>query len=178
MNFADQDAIFAANPNLTSANHGVVSPPTDEYNCIAFAVGDRARRWDPYGHPLTSGRKPYWPAGCSRDMSPEAIISVFEREGYEPCKDGALEQGYKKVALYVKVNDGQVEVMHVALLERKTRNGWWKSKLGIDADIVHTLEALSQGEYGEPRLFLRCPIGRKGRRRIMMSLRMQGRKSP
>ena len=34
-------------PNLTPANHRVIGPATDTYNCIAWACGDTTRWWQP-----------------------------------------------------------------------------------------------------------------------------------
>lgn len=45
-------------PNLTSQNHRVIGPDTDNYNCIAWACRDTSRWWQP-------GAEYYWPLPAS-----------------------------------------------------------------------------------------------------------------
>src|ERR1051325_6806511 len=84
-------------PNLT--DYVVASPKDAAYNCVAFAAGDTARKWD-------SGMLPqpgyYWPPGVlANDTGDvESLKRAFAQLGYEPCDSGDLEPGFDKVALY------------------------------------------------------------------------------
>jgi hypothetical protein len=126
-------------PALSASGFSQTSPRDRRYNCIAWAVGQKESRsfWWP-GPPL-DGK---WPAGVPRNDSIAAFQMAFTPEGYHPCSDGSLETGYDKIALYAL--DGHVK--HAA---RQLSTGEWTSKLGRDADITHSLDALNSfGTYG------------------------------
>ena len=61
-------------PLLT--NFIVVIQPTIEYNCLAWAVRDTDRFWDP--HPDY-----YWPSDEFRGYTVDALIETFRFLGYE-----------------------------------------------------------------------------------------------
>lgn len=126
--------IDEAFPGLKPDGPTITSGPTDEYNCIAWAAGDTSRWWSyPPGY--------YWPA-APRTPLIESLVAVFVGLGYQTCDDGALEDGFEKVALYLK---GALWT-HAA---RQLPNGLWTSKLGPDEDIQHeTPEALCGDLYG------------------------------
>jgi hypothetical protein len=69
-----------------------------------------------------------------------AFVAAFEALGYEECDTGALEDGYKKIAIYANSAGPQ----HAA----RQLHGRWTSKLGKDADIQHALDQLEGAEYG------------------------------
>jgi hypothetical protein len=118
------------------------SKRTREYNCLAFAVGDEARRWEPLGGF-------YWPDGATKGYSAECLIEAYQTKGFEVCADGALVEGYEKVVIYL--ND-QAGFLHAA---RQEPNGRWKSKLGDEEDIEHeSPESLTSNVYGKPRVFM------------------------
>ncbi len=134
-------------PNLTHDNHRVESWPTRVYNCIAWAyeVNDR-RLW-----PGAVGY--FWPANITGADDLQTLKNLFIDAGYEECSDGLLEEGYKKVAIYVN-NEGP---QHAAL---QLESGHWTSKLGSLEDIEHhTLEALEGDFYGKATVFLKKPRG-------------------
>ena len=131
-------------PALTATNHNVTSPPTDDYNCIAWAAGDDDEWWWPIGEP----DEVYWPASVPQEVTTAAFVAAFATVGFEPCPDAAVEPGYEKVAIYTL--DGLPT--HAA---RQLPNGRWTSKLGPSFDIAHTLDALDGPVYGAPALFLR-----------------------
>ena len=85
-----------------------------------------------------------------------AFIHLYEYLGYEECGlDDSLEKGYEKIAIYV-LSDGNTK--HIA----KQDNYMWKSKIGRDEKIIHTLEGLS-GEfhytsYGEVKMIMKKKI--------------------
>lgn len=121
-------------PNLQLSHYQVTSPPTKQYNCIAWAAGQNNKWWWPI--------RGYWPGQGRRDESPKAFIEAFARYGYSPCDNGVLEPGGEKVAIYVGTNG---VVTHMA---RQLPDGRWTSKLGEGVDIAHTLEGISGDRYG------------------------------
>ena len=75
---------------------------------------------------------------------------LFALRGYADCKDGNLDEGYEKVALFV---DARGHPKHVA---RQLPDGRWTSKLGRNIDIEHPdLSAVECATYGKPTVFLR-----------------------
>lgn len=128
-------------PNLR--DYSVESEPSNEYNCIAWAFGNNTLRWWPIvGY--------YWPRQKpTRAETTQDFVDAFASEGYVICSDGGLEDGYEKVAIYVK--DG--EPTHAA---RQLEDGYWTSKLGRLEDIVHaTPEEVNCPLYGEASIFMR-----------------------
>jgi hypothetical protein len=83
-------------------------------------------------------------------------VWLFEQHGYERCADGALEEGYEKVALY-ETEDG--DRIHVA---RMAPSGRWSSKLGRSYDIEHaTCESVESVWSGRLVEFMRRPVPEK-----------------
>src|SRR5205823_313643 len=77
-------------PRLTPGNHRITSPPSRDYNCIAWSAGDTGHWWEP---------GVYWPAPVAPDDYGIAVlIQAFQSIGYEPCADGQPEAGFEKVA--------------------------------------------------------------------------------
>ena len=135
-------------PHLAAEGYEVTSNPTDEYNCIAYAVGETDRWWTHAG-----GDDYYWPEHASSTPSIASLIEVFTGLGYEPCEEAEDEAGFRKVALYA---DRQGDWTHVAV---KLPEGEWSSKLGLYEDISHrTPESLDPDFYGEVHCFMRRPI--------------------
>jgi len=128
-------------PNLTDGNHEITSPRTIKYNCIAWAARNTERWWQPGA---------YWPVGSLReDYGIGNVIAAFESLGYEECDDGALEDGFEKLALYGTT----LMYTHAA---RQLPDGRWTSKLGQLEDITHTTtETLEGGDYGEVVQYLK-----------------------
>lgn len=87
-------------PQLTDDNHAITSPPTWDYNCIAWSLGE-TKCW--YS---SASRHYYWPRGIGRDMrNAETIADLYKSLGFEECDSTSLDDGMEKVALYV-VEDG------------------------------------------------------------------------
>jgi hypothetical protein len=128
-------------PQLTAVNHRLVSPPSFDYNCVAWAAGDADHWWQPGTH---------WPAGLSDDdFSVGALAQAFNTLGYETCTDGSLEPGNEKVALYGIAGLDT----HIA---RQLPNGQWTSKLGKGEDIEHdSPDDLAGGIYGAVAGFMK-----------------------
>lgn len=131
-------------PNLTNANLRVISPKTPSYNCIAWAAGDISRWWEP--DPLYLC---YWPQEVLREWTIDAIKALFVYLGYEECESEELEEGYEKVAIFVKIPGIP---KHVA---RQLPNGRWTSKCGKAEDIEHDLHGVSGDVYGNVSSILR-----------------------
>ncbi len=128
-------------PNLTDDNHLIMSPETDNYNCIAWAYEVSNKRMWP-GTPDY-----YWPSGVTGPDELATLVQLYLDEGYEKCESGEPEEGYKKVAIYVNQEGPQ----HAAL---QLDSGRWTSKLGDLQDIQHdTLKALEGKEYGKATVF-------------------------
>jgi hypothetical protein len=135
-------------PRLRLAGYSITSPESDDYNCIAWAGGDTARKWDP---DPTSGR--YWPDGVPRTLDVESFIQLFaSKGGYSPCDSNTLEQGFEKVAIFISL--GQ-ELTPAA---RQLPSGAWTSKLGDWEDIEHkALSGLESSFYGRVATILKRP---------------------
>jgi hypothetical protein len=129
-------------PNLRTTNRTITSEIDPNYNCVAWALRDTERWWEPYGIVIPAPFPPYyWPENIPHDLSPRTFISLFETQGFEVTEDPDLENGVEKLALYVRKNQFQ----HVA---RQLPNGRWTSKIGRQEDIEHELNDLkSHGPY-------------------------------
>lgn len=120
-------------PNLKETDYQKTSEPSEDYNCIAWALQDNSKRWDP-----DEMNQWYWPPGVPRAVEMEALRAAFRTEGFEDCDDGSLEDGIEKIALYATSNE---KPTHAA---RQLENGKWTSKLGDYEDIEHeTLDCLN-----------------------------------
>src|SRR5260370_6562768 len=123
-------------PLLTESNHRIASPRSRAYNCIAWAAGDTETWWWPDADEVG-----YWPAGAVRRETVAAFVEAFQGRGYVVCQDAGLEAGFEKVVVYAL----QGRPTHAA---RQLPDGRWSSKLGIEEDIEHELEALDGPAYG------------------------------
>jgi hypothetical protein len=132
-------------PRLRGTAYVVTSPPTEGYNCVAWAAGFTDRWWWPVG----PGPCVYWPSGIARTETIEAVRDAFALLGYAPCADEQHESGYEKVALFA---DAGGIPTHAA---RQLPTGRWTSKLGQGDDIEHELRALEGAVYGLVALVLR-----------------------
>src|SRR5687768_6768544 len=137
---ADLERLF---PNLRSAGYSVVSPPTDVYNCVAWA----AEVSDEWWWPEDRAYRPVQP----KVPTTASFIDAFQSLGYQPCDSAALETGYEKVAIYLSTAGFPT---HVA---RQLETGQWTSKLGELEDVIHTLEGLEgpSPAYGSVEQILR-----------------------
>lgn len=124
-------------PRLRKMWFSVTSPPTPDYNCIAWAAGDTSRWWWP---------KPtiyHWPEHVAREADLPSFIAAFATLGYAPCPDGTLEKDFEKVAIFAD-RDGRPT--HAA---RQLPSGRWTSKLGKIEDISHSIYGVEGAAYGE-----------------------------
>jgi hypothetical protein len=84
-------------PSIRRGNYHITSPKTEQYNCVAWAVGDSDRWWQPIAYPewLT-----YWPPEIPADGSFECFVQMFiQAFGYVHAADGNHESGFTKLAL-------------------------------------------------------------------------------
>ena len=125
----------------------VTSPPSEVYNCIAWAAGINNDWWWPNGFDT-------WPSGAPMEETLPAFIAAFTPLGYEVCDDGALEDGVEKVAIYARPSG---RVTHMA---RQLPTGRWTSKLGEAEDIEHgSPDELEGAVYGAVVRYMRRGVG-------------------
>lgn len=126
-------------PDLANdVNFKILSECTDEYNCIAWAMGYTDRWVDPY-----IGAGHWWPMGVARNDKPETLIAAFKAEGFEMSEDIYPEEGYSKVVLYKKM--GAEEWTHAA---RIVTIDIEYSKFGRAWDGLHSHDVLSRTGIG------------------------------
>ena len=134
-------------PLLAAEGYQITSEPTNEYNCVAYAVGETDRWWS------HSEADYYWPEHASRTPSIQSLIEVFAGLGYELCEDAGNEAGFNKVALYA---NGEGDWTHAAV---QLNDGRWSSKLGPDEDISdRTPQSLDSDFYGVVNCYMRRPL--------------------
>jgi hypothetical protein len=131
------ERIEALFPNLRGTVYRITSPPSDAYNCIAWAAGDTERWWWP-GDPART----YWPLGVPRLETLSAFQDAFAALGYVVCQQADLEPGFEKIALFA---DADGTPTHAA---RQLSDGAWTSKLGMSEDIQHSLADIAGAVYG------------------------------
>jgi hypothetical protein len=141
--FTDLDAQY---PNLARSGYRRKSYPTTRYNCVAWALGDETRWWEPDSYNLF-----FWPSGIPRSYAIRNYVEICRKYGYERCPDGDLETGYEKLAIFTQGN----EFKHVA---RQRQNGMWTSKLGQLDDIDHHIDGFDGSHYGTPTIFMKRKI--------------------
>ena len=123
------------------------SCPTDQYNCIAWAMGECRRPWWPGSAP-----EGYWPPDLPPDVTIDNFIAAFRKLEYELCVGVHHEWRFEKVALYA---DQQGVPTHAARLSWR---GVWISKLGQNVDIAHKSHELLDGPlYGTVVHVMRRP---------------------
>lgn len=132
-------------PNLRGTLWAIKSRKTKRYNCLAWAAGEKHRRWD-------LGKGAFWPAGVKKLSGFAYLVGAFQAEGFNVCDEDACQNydpNCDSIVLY-KLN---VRGMHAA---RLLDNGMWSSKLGDSEDIQHqTPEALSGIRYGVPFVYMK-----------------------
>lgn len=130
-------------PNLWGGGYAVIGPPSDQYNCIAYAAGDTSQHWE------DDNPNSYWHPDAKRGTTTADLAVLFRKLGFKKCGGPRLEPKYQKVALYGK----QVLWTHAAL---QTSNGRWRSKLGKEGELIEhgTPDDLIGDEYGRPYMYM------------------------
>lgn len=135
------ERLVASFPGLAESPYQLTSPPTDKYNCVAWAAGDEDYWWWP-------GR--FWPQDAPSAVTKVAFVKAFVGRGYEECDGPALEEGFEKICFFTKLG----RPTHAC---RQLPDGSWTSKLGQGVDISHQLDGLRGTKYGKPTIFMRRP---------------------
>jgi len=139
-----EDWIRETFKNLPPDQYQETSELTCLYNCIAWAAEDMDNWWWP-------SEDGFWPVEIVDDSVQSFEHAFRVSRNYEPCRNGQLETGFQKVAVYSAGN----RVKHMA---RQIDNGLWTSKLGHGWDISHhTTESLICPQYGDSISYLRRP---------------------
>ncbi len=130
-------------PYLRDRSYTVKSLETDDYNCIAWAVGDTENWWWP-------DDDSYWPESAPREQTKEAFFQAFRTRRYELCDfNGDVEPEYDKIVLFVDDDDNP---WHAA---KQLPSGIWTSKLGRAWDIEHDLiQGVECNDYGRARYMM------------------------
>jgi len=94
-----------------------------------------------------------WPDDVRNDESVEAFIAYFESIGYSLCDNPTLEDGFVKIAIFVKDD-------YPTHISRQLATGKWSSKMGTDdVDIEHEdLDCISGPAYGAATVFLKAVL--------------------
>lgn len=131
---SEKEEIYASFPKLKDATHKFTSPADPTYNCIAWSVNDATRYWWP-------NHFTYWPDGVPLDDSLDAFMQMYSKLGYR-LTELIPKRGVEAVAIY----GAGSRVKHAARLSKDS--SLWKSKLGDEVDIEHTLNAIESDVYG------------------------------
>ncbi len=135
-------------PNLNNKNCEIKSPPSNRYNCIAWAAGNHTHRWWPDDRGVG-----YWPRNVPREETLDAFVRAYATIGYHLCDNAVLEAGFEKIAIYAEIVEGSLVPTHSAL---QLPDGRWTSKLGPLEDIKHrTLSDLDGPAYGSAVAYLK-----------------------
>lgn len=132
--------IREAFPKISQEGYRITSEETADYNCFAWALGDKSQWWSP-----TEEKGYVWRMDVPRDLTVKTFCELYKHEGGYVLADHAdMEGGFEKIAIYA---DAAGNVTHVA---KQTVSGQWTSKLGDWEDIEHnTLAALEGKFYGK-----------------------------
>lgn len=129
-------------PKLAEALFQITSPPTANYNCIAWAAEDSEVWWEPDPAFIY-----YWPPGVPREYTVQCYIEAYGTVGYRTPSVDSFEEGVDKVAIFAR--DGRP--LHAA---RQLSDGQWTSKCGQFEDISHPLHSLEGELYGTVEVIL------------------------
>ena len=140
-------------PLLEPGNHELTSPRSRRYNCVAWATGiDNKQIWPDGGEDIAEEPAVEWPAGIPNDETVESFISYFKGLDYQLCEGADFEEGFMKVAIFVK--NGRPT--HAC---RQLPSKRWTSKMGWDGvDIAHDdLDCIEGERYGKATIYLKKP---------------------
>jgi hypothetical protein len=107
------------------------------YNCLAYALGDRRNWWEP-----PKGYAQYWPPGYPNDVSVQTVESIIKDYGFTVDSDADSTPETDAIAIYAEGN----EWTHFA----KFSAGSWSCKLGEGHDVVGVPKEHFEGKlYGK-----------------------------
>ena len=138
--------------NLKPGTYEGKSEPSEDYNCIAYAMG----RTDKPCWPTSEIGGYDWPDHLPRhkygEETLENFVLAFGLQRYVKCDSGEVEEGCEKIAIYVGPN---LNPKHAA---RQKSNGMWVSKLGDEEDVEHqTVSGLEGSFYGTVAQYMKRP---------------------
>lgn len=138
----DRTRLIGEFPKLAYEDFEIIHPPSDTYNCIAYAAGDITDWW-------SYRPEYYWPPDVPRSPTIDGLRALFVKRGYKKCNGPKLEPLYDKVALYAEFGAWT----HAAL---QMSSGRWRSKLDVGELIEHQSPgSLVGGRYGRPQVYMR-----------------------
>jgi len=120
-------------PLLSSVNYEVTSDRHFNYNCLAFARGDRNNWWE---RPGRFGF--YRPAGFAADVTVKTAVKIIRIHGFTMDWNSNAEPLSDSIAIHAKDQNWT----HFA----KYSGGRRLSKLGEDHDIAHKSLAVLEGD--------------------------------
>ncbi|MXZ23564.1 MAG: hypothetical protein F4Y80_01640 [Caldilineaceae bacterium SB0665_bin_21] len=123
-------------PKLATQGFKIVEPPSDRYNCIAFAAGDTGAWWSIHS-------PDYWRAHATRSNRIANLVEVFAGLDFERCRNSRTEPDFGKVALYEQLRAWT----HAAV---QTPQGTWLSNIGAGSVIEHDNPEALTGGVGNP----------------------------
>lgn len=107
------------------------------YNCLAYALGDKSNWWEPPNRP---GQ--YWPPGFPDDLSVKTVESIIRSYGFTVDNNLARAPETDAIAIYAEGEDWT----HFA----KFADGSWSCKLGDGHDVLGVqLEHFAGKLYGK-----------------------------
>ena len=142
----NREALIGCFPRLKDdENFEILSPKTDEYNCIAWAMQLDDRWVDP---DIKPGH--WWPNGVAKSISPDALVQAFEAVGFTIAKDGCIEEGFDKVVLYKDKTEERWT--HASRLITESIE---HSKFGKLWDGSHSINSITGVIYGIPYSYMK-----------------------
>lgn len=124
---------------LKEKKYEVVSPKDSSYNCVAWTIGDKSRKWWPNEHINSFS---YWPKNLPNSENLYSFKELYRERGYEECESPDGEEGFEKIAIFANERGMPTHVAH------RTGTDMWSSKCDNLQDISHELEALEGEAYG------------------------------
>lgn len=73
-------------PLLKSGAYQITSPVDIRYNCVAWALGDKTRWWEP-----SSGG--FWPTELEDEPDLSQFTHALGALGFKPCEDSGIQPG-------------------------------------------------------------------------------------
>jgi hypothetical protein len=132
-------------PGLRGTKWRVTSPMASRYNCLAWAVGEKHRRWDLH-------LPHFWPQGVPKRRGIAYLVAAYRAVGFVDVPASQCQQ-YDPTCDTVVLYELNGSWEHAA---RLLHNGMWSSKMGDLHDIQHPSPHCLQGiEYGTPFVYMK-----------------------
>ena len=135
----------------------IIDGENPNYNCIAYAANVTDCWWWPLPvdkrPSFLGGVKCNWPRAAKNATSLNVLIEIFRDLNYVECNNYDFEDGFKKVAFYVKGD----KFTHAARqLTYGDKQGKWSSKLGNSFLITHkTPQSIEGNAYGKSVFYMK-----------------------